>query len=216
MSANPLNTNPPLSQSNGKKIQRTIREQIVDRLRQDVLSGRFAAGERLVETQLAQEFGVSRGPIRDALLQLTQEGVLLYKPNCGVEVAPEVSDRLRKLFVSLRRDLEVFSLRTIFPEVKEPDLQEWGGILEQLRLACEQQELGQVAEHDMAFHRWILWRTHQPDLLAVWLPLCVRIRLVYSRHNDLREVYPEHQRVFEAVKNRDLKRAVKALEANIV
>jgi DNA-binding GntR family transcriptional regulator len=63
---------------------RSTREQITDRLREDIFSGRLAEGERLQEAKLAERFGVSRGPIREALAQLTQEGLLEAKPNRGV------------------------------------------------------------------------------------------------------------------------------------
>ena len=63
---------------------RSVREQITDRLRDDILSGRLAEGERLQEAKLAERFGVSRGPIREVLAQLTHEGLVEAKPNCGV------------------------------------------------------------------------------------------------------------------------------------
>ena len=64
-------------------VFRTIREQIADRIRADVIAGRLAEGTNLREQALAKQYGVSRAPIRDALLQLTQEGLLIAKPNCG-------------------------------------------------------------------------------------------------------------------------------------
>ena len=67
-------------------VYRTIREQIADRIRADVLSGRIEPGTSLREVLLAKKYGVSRAPIRDALLQLSQEGLLVAKPNCGVKV----------------------------------------------------------------------------------------------------------------------------------
>ena len=66
----------------------TIREQIADHIRADILSGQLLEGEQLREQLLAERFGVSRGPIRDVLLQLTQEGLLISKRNCGVRVGP--------------------------------------------------------------------------------------------------------------------------------
>ena len=64
-------------------VYRTIREQVANEIRADVLSGRLSAGTDLREQTLAEKYGVSRGPIRDALLQLTQEGLLEAKPNCS-------------------------------------------------------------------------------------------------------------------------------------
>jgi DNA-binding GntR family transcriptional regulator len=197
-------------------IVRTIREQIADQLRRDVLSGRLAQGEHLHEVKLARRFGVSRGPVRDALLQLTQEGVLLYKPNCGVEVAAAPGERVRSLVLPLRRMIEAFALRLAFEQAGPADIAAWEAILERLRVAGEAGNLSDVVAADMAFHRWVVDRPGEPDLAALWLPAVTRMRLVYSRHSDLREVYPEHAVIVERFKAGDVDGAVAALEANIV
>ena len=59
---------------------RSVREQIADQLRNEILANLFAANEPMREAALAERFGTSRGPIRDVLLQLSQEGALVYKP----------------------------------------------------------------------------------------------------------------------------------------
>ena len=71
-------------------VHRTIREQVAAHLRYAVLSGELGEGEALREQPLARHFGVSRGPVRDALLQLTQEGLLVAEQNCGVRVRVHV------------------------------------------------------------------------------------------------------------------------------
>ncbi|MGE3806273.1 MAG: GntR family transcriptional regulator [Gemmataceae bacterium] len=197
-------------------IVRTIREQIVDKLRHDVLTGKINVGDHLHEVELAKRFGVSRGPVRDALLQLTQEGVLLYRPNCGVQVAAAPSERVRALVLPIRRQIEAFALRIAVDEATPEEVRHWAMILEQLRLACQDNDMAAVVEHDMAFHRWIVERPNEPDLLALWLPAITRMRLVYSRHQDLNDVYPEHLKIYEALRAGDRAAAVQALEANIV
>src|SRR6186997_3197471 len=114
-------------------VFRTIREQIVEQLRKEVLSGRLTEGESLREESLARRFGVSRGPIRDALLQLTQEGLLISRPNCGAKVAPGPSDVIQPLVIATRRQIEGFALDLVCDELTEPDLQAIEALLNRLR-----------------------------------------------------------------------------------
>src|SRR5262245_3615 len=147
---------------------RSVREQITDRLREDILSGRFAEGERLQEGKLAERFGVSRGPIREALAQLTHEGLLETKPNCGVKVAPSDSESVRELIVPIRRLIETFALKHFFHEINEHDFVAWESILHHLKSACERKDLAAIIQFDLAFHRLILTRAGVPTLLRIW------------------------------------------------
>ena len=78
-------------------------EQIASRIRTQVIANTIPEGTSLREQALAEEYGVSRAPIRDALLQLTAEGLLVAKPNCGVRVGPRIHQELQPLVVDLRR-----------------------------------------------------------------------------------------------------------------
>ena len=69
------------------EIYRTLPEQIAARLRQEVLSSKLKPGDPLREVDLSERFGVSRGPVREAFRQLTQQGLLVLEPNKGVRVA---------------------------------------------------------------------------------------------------------------------------------
>src|SRR6201986_4591760 len=64
-----------------------LSDEIVERLREAILAGMFAPGDRLREEQLADALGVSRGPVRNALLQLEREGMVLRRRNRGDSVA---------------------------------------------------------------------------------------------------------------------------------
>ena len=196
-------------------VYRTIREQIVEQLRKEVLSGELAEGDPLREQSLARRFGVSRGPIRDALLQLTQEGLLVSRPNCGVKVGPTPSRAIQPLVVDLRRRIETFALERASVKLTEADLDELSALLARFRAACKHGAMAEVVEHDMAFHRWIVERAGEPDLVAVWLPILLRMRLRYTRHRNLMESYREHKAVVDALRRGDRKAAVRALAANI-
>jgi len=195
---------------------RSVREQIADQLRNEVLADQLPAQQPLRESELAERFGVSRGPIRDALLQLTQEGALVYVPNRGVRVGTPASDEIRGLLVGLRRQIETSALEQIFEMLTDDDNNQWREMLDQLQLACEKDNMSSVVEHDIAFHRSLVRRTGSPDLEAIWLPITIRMRLAYSRHKNLIEVYHEHARIVDFIVRRDLKSAAKTLGKHIV
>jgi len=200
--------------------RRGLRTQIADRLRDDILSGRIAEGERLSEPKLVKRFAVSRAPIREALVQLTQEGLLVAKPNCGVTVAPSAPNAIQELVVPIRRTIEIFALKLFFFFFNDDDYRLWDDILRRLKTACQQRDWATCAELDIAFHRSLLERAGQADLLAIWASIVVRLRNYFQQNNvkydrDPMELYEEHRGIVEAFRSGDLENAVKALERNI-
>ncbi len=196
-------------------VYRTIREQIADRIRADVLSGRLSEGTSLREQTLAKQYGVSRAPIRDALLQLTQEGLLVAKPNCGVKVGTVSSEDIQPLVVELRRRIEIFALRKAFSKLSDADIDHLDDTVAQLRVACEKEDIAEIVRHDMALHHYILEVTGNADLLAMWLPIVSRMMLHYSRHRDMMESHREHAAIVDAIREGDKRAAIRALTANI-
>jgi DNA-binding GntR family transcriptional regulator len=198
----------------------SLREQIVDRIRNDVLSGRLVEGERLNEAKLGAQFRVSRTPIREALQQLTHEGLLEGRPNHGVKVANCPPDSIRELVVPIRRRVETFALRSFFHEISETDFEVWDEILEKLRVACVARDYAAIAEHDIEFHRSIVGRANQRDLDAIWMSLVARMRSHFwkTQRRDYvnpREIYEEHVRIVEVFRGGDVEAAIAVLEKNI-
>ena len=195
---------------------RSVREQIADQLRNEILSDQIPPNEPLREAKLAKRFGTSRGPIRDVLLQLTQEGALVYKPNAGVRVGTPTVNGDRELLISLRRQIERRALETVWSELGEEDFRAFDDILESMEQACRKQDMAAIAGSDIALHRYLVRRTGSVDLEAIWLSIAVRIRMTYSRLSEYTDIHQEHAMIVAAMKNRDKARAAKALEENIV
>jgi DNA-binding GntR family transcriptional regulator len=106
-------------------------------------------------------------------------------------------------------------MESIYDSLTPDDIRNWERLLAGIRAACLAGDMPALVEHDMAFHRSIVERTGDPDLLAIWLPIIVRMMLHYSRHTDLMQCYAEHERVVTAIKSGDKAAAVAALQANI-
>lgn len=213
---------PPRSGMNSQVAPRlvfSLREQIVEQLRNDLLAGRFAEGERLSEASLTARFGVSRTPVREALQQLVQEGLLEGKPNVGVTVAHRPPDAIRDLVVPIRRSVEEFALRSFYHDLGPDDFRRWEEILERMRQACEARDSFTVAEQDVAFHRSIVRRAGQSDLEQIWTTLVARMRphfvVAQSNYPDLVDIHREHQAILKVFRRGEVEPAVEALMENI-
>ena len=198
-----------------RPVYRTMREQIADRIRSDVLSGRIESGTSLREIPLAKQYGVSRAPVRDALLQLTHEGLLEAKPNCGVRVSAPIQEDLQPLIVQLRRKIESFALELAFENFNEEDIVALDETVEGLKKACHEQDMANIVHFDMALHRYIIEAAGSSELVSIWLPIVSRMWLHYSRHRDLMESYREHAEIVKAIREKDRAAAFEALLANI-
>ena len=208
--------NNPTTGHGRKKLIRSLREQVADRLRRDVLAGELPPGTRLREVELAGRFSVSRGPVRDALLQLAQEGWLILEPHCGAKVASRASETVLPLIRAQRRLIEKFALRRFFKDITPDDLAGWDDILEKMRGACEREDYPAIVLQDIALHLSFIERVGQMELLDLWLPLVARMRFAYAKYYQKSlEIYDEHRAIVDALRRRDLKAALKALETNV-
>jgi GntR family transcriptional regulator, rspAB operon transcriptional repressor len=199
----------------------SVRQQITDRLRNEILSGRIAEGERLKESTLADRFGVSRGPIREVLAHLSQEGLLLIRANYGAQVAPSAPACIHELIVPVRRMMETYALKLVVAALNDDDFAQWEEILHRMERACQQKDLAGITEQDLAFHAYILKRTGMPDLLAIWRPVVARIRshlrqaIVKIYDQDLTGIVEVHRELLNVFRSGDPRKAVAALEKHV-
>lgn len=196
-------------------ISRTIREQVTDQIRDEVLAGRLSAGAVLRETELAERFGVSRGPIRDAFLQLSNEGYLAYEPNRGVTVRrpPDQSDR--DFIADLRRQIEKYVTGQARFPLEAEAIEQVRLALDEMRLACDANDHAAVKRFDLSFHESLLLACGGENFVPAWKQLCSRMALVYERLSDLETVYEEHARILRALGAGDAPELARALQQNI-
>jgi DNA-binding GntR family transcriptional regulator len=200
-------------------LSRNLGGQIAVSLRREIVSGQVAAGTMLREIPLARRFGVSRGPIRDALRELAEEGMVEPLAR-GMRVAtPAEPDAIRKFVSPLRRTIECYALRLVFARLDDECFATWERILLGMRRACVGGDALLVVEQDIAFHRSLLELAGQPDLLAIWSTIVARIRRHFidrSRGYDQPlDQHAEHVRLYEAFATRNVAHALRALEAHI-
>lgn len=199
--------------ANGKIV--SIREQIADQLRSDIISGDLAPDTKLNEQSLADRFGVSRGPIRDVLLQLSKEGLLITRPNVGASVNTMLPPKLQKLMVDVRRRIEIFAARQMMGKLTEKDFSNLEGILNRFELAFSENDFTEVTKTDIEFHRYLVERAGGDELVNLWYPVVLRMRMNYRRLDDAAHGVEEHRNILESLRNNDTKAVVASLKTNI-
>ena len=195
---------------------KTIRDQIANQLRSEILAHEYESDVPMREEALAERFGTSRGPVRDALLQLTQEGVLAYRPNAGVRISLPPDSETRILLMDLRKRVELHALPRFIAGLTKEDEEALRDILETMKSACRRRAMPDIVGSDIALHRYIVRRGGSPEMEKVWMNLAVRILMAYSRLGKHIDIHKEHVRIVDAICSRELKAASAALESNLI
>ena len=163
---------------------------------------------------LRRDIYVSRGPVRDALLHLTVEGLLEFKPNCGAVIRRSPEDAVQPMIVALRLQIEEYVLKNYFTEIQDR-IVEIGKILDDMKKACSKKREQDLSKYDMAFHRAIVESSGSPDVISLWQTVASRMILHYSRLAKIEDSYAEHMAIFKAIKKGDSKEAIRQLKTNI-
>ena len=193
----------------------TIRNDILSKIRDELVGGDFEAGQPLRETELAKRFGVSRGPIRDAFLQLSQEGFLTYQANRGVTVRHPPDQEDRAFLASLRSQIEVFIVNKGFDQMSPDGIARLQECLKALHEACVAGDIVETAKADMEFHRVFLVECNGEEHLQVWRQLCSRMLLAYKRLCTYEEAYSEHVEIVEGFKRQSKEDVIAAIRKNV-
>jgi DNA-binding GntR family transcriptional regulator len=201
------------------QLTRGLRDQLVHNLRNDMLSGHYKEGDPIRQEEVVARYKVSRTPVREALLQLEHEGLVQMIPNCGARVAAATPDSIHELLLPIRRIIEVFALKLFFDDLNEEDFQRWDEILGRMKSACERGDSAAIVQEDLAFHRSIIERAGEPSLLKIWSLLVAQVRAHFVRsiagYPDVMDLYREHAKIIEVIRQGDVQVAAGYLGANI-
>jgi DNA-binding GntR family transcriptional regulator len=193
----------------------SVREQIADVLRSDIISGELEPNTKLNEQQLAERFGTSRGPIRDVLIKLTKEGLLVSKDNVGSSVSSPLTPELQKLSIEIRRKIEEHAVKQLENNISEADLARMDAIIDKMQEHFDKEEFTELTKTDIEFHKYFVGLAGGEDLTNLWYPVVLRMRMNYQRIRNSQTLVDEHRHIVDALRKNDLKLAISSIRKNI-
>lgn len=207
----------------GKLTVSSLGDRAYEEIRNGVLTGQFAPGDKLVIDSLAREFGVSLGPVREALARLLSERVVEFERNKGYRVsAPPKPDDVG-MWQNARLVIECGAIEFAATLATESDVAELRALNAQIRekeFGPGKDEVLDFMELNNSFHRKIFDMAANPVLLKLYLDmnygLQVTRQLTRTGVDDKQEIVREHDAIIAAVERRDGPAAAQAMRAHIM
>jgi DNA-binding GntR family transcriptional regulator len=197
--------------------RRVFREEIRERLIEDILGGRLAPGARLVETKLAQQFGVSQGPVREALRDLELFGFVVSTSFRGTQVRQISTQDLLEIY-PIRAALEGVAAYAAASRIDDATLTHLADLIEVMREAANNDDHRTVVDTDRAFHHAIVGASGNRMLDHVWQTLRLSITTCVTHsvtHRSLHVIAERHVLLLDALRARDPERAEAAMRRHI-
>jgi DNA-binding GntR family transcriptional regulator len=183
-----------------------IRQRVRDELRDRILTGRLKPGDRLVERELAEDLGVSRVPVREAIRSLESEGFVVVQSPRRVVVRQLDRSDVEELF-DVREALEGLAAGLAASRATSKDLRKLERLLEDAAKATASSQASRITALNTRFHDEIVAIAGNGLLSTVLQPLEGRLRWLTSQNEHFGELLEEHWRLFEAIKSGDAERA---------
>ncbi len=189
----------------------TAQDAVLGRLREDILTGVLGPGDQLVQESLAERYGVSRVPLREALKTLESEGQLVYYPHRGYFVVELSTDDLREVY-HLRALLEDAALRAAVPALDERDVVDISELAEEIEQAAADGDVRAMTEANRRFHFAMYDAAGMPRLSRLlrqlWEATDAYRALYYQGEDNRHRVTGEHAQMVQALHARDVDRLV--------
>jgi DNA-binding GntR family transcriptional regulator len=197
---------------------RTLWEQVRDRLREDILSGELAPGTVLSEAALAESFGVSRGPIREALGRLASDGLVAITPRRGAIVTELTADEFLDAY-QVREALETLAIRLAVPRLEADDLARLRELHRRMAGHVERDEVNAFFNANGEFHDLFVTASGNRKLHEMYRLLMDQTGRYQARSLELRgsigRSIAEHEAILEAVEAGDAERAARLMADHI-
>ena len=195
-----------------------LRDVVFNTLRSAIITGELSPGERLMEIKLANELGVSRTPVREALRKLEREGLVITTARKGAEVAP-INERDLKEVLEVRKSLESLACQLAAQKITPEQVEELSAMNSSIAQAIEENDIEAITQLDIDFHEVIYQITENRRLIDILHQLkehILRYRLQYIKDmKNKKNIVEEHKKIIGALESHNPKASRREIERHI-
>jgi DNA-binding GntR family transcriptional regulator len=185
-----------------------LRSEIKKAMQEAILHGVFKPGERLVESDIAENMGVSRAPVREVLSALEHEGLVVNVPRRGSFVVAFTDKDIEEIY-SLRLLLEIGAVKRAIPRLTTGDRDVLQKLVDELgEQALRRDDFDVLVNLDLRFHEYLFSTADHRRLFSAWKSLSMQTRLLIGITSKTYDQYPQqpkelHQEILDAIFARD-------------
>lgn len=188
------------------------------KIRENILTGKYATGEKLTENKICEEFGVSRTPVREALKQLELEGLIENIPNRGAFVLGLSLQDIQDIYI-LRKSVEIVAIKWAIERITEEELQELQEAYDLMEFYTIKKDADKMLQINTRFHEAIYKAAHSrflEQILKYYQFYIMKTRKVaLTQENYLEIVLEEHKAILEAIYEKNIEKAEKAMDIHL-
>ncbi|MHC1783675.1 MAG: GntR family transcriptional regulator [Anaerolineaceae bacterium] len=189
-----------------------------DKIKDAILTFHFLPNQALIEGELASQLGISKTPVRDALMQLEREGLVSRVPFKGTYVSDLNNQDMADIY-EIRGVLEGLAIRLSINNLTDEDFDHLEALVEEHDQSLKRREVANVSRINSDFHNLIISRCSNPRLQKILLLLddhLKRYRLLsIAQGTRLEKSVPEHRAIVSALKERDPIKAEEAMKSHL-
>lgn len=198
---------------------RSLRHDVLNHLRNLIFEGTLQPGDRIVESRLAREMGISQAPVREALRELEQMGLVVSYPNRGSSVR-EIKPQDAHEMYTLRAHLEAMAVSLAGPRLTEDDLNALDELIDGMVAAGVDNNPELLTQLDTRFHEFICDRSGHTLLLRTWQginPLnWTMMTVIRIKDRNLTELAERHRSIVAALRAHNRVAAEQAVREHVL
>jgi len=200
-------------------VQKPLSELIAEQLKRKIWNQEVQFGERLLESDLAEYYDVSRSTVREALRILENEELVISQARKGTYVV-ELSEKDRDEIMELRALLETHAFRQATAHLKKAHFMELDAIINEMKTQAKEKSWSNLFDLDMRFHSYIVQLSDNVRLIKIYNSIQVQIRTLFVHLDQYYSSYEafceEHEQLLDALKTKDVHKITQQVQDHIV